>query len=101
MLILMIYLAAKYLQIEFGKLPVNNISKLDYYESLPFIFKEFEHDSHYTWCMYITTPSDAPEVDNIFSSLYFERIRIPYFVHGSPELAINEIKEEANVAKGT
>ena len=91
--------SCKYLQIRFGKLPVNNISKLDYYESLPFVFKAFEHDNHYTWCMYITTPSDAPEVDNIFSSLYFERIHIPYFVHGSPELAIHEIEEEANVAK--
>lgn len=33
-----------------------------------------------------------------FLSLYFERIHIPTFVHGSPELAISEIQEEANVA---
>ena len=43
--------SCKYLQIRFGKLPVNNISKLDYYESLPFVFKAFEHDNHYTWCI--------------------------------------------------
>lgn len=91
--------SCKYLQVRFGKLPVNNVSKLDYYESLPFVFKAFHHDHQYTWCMYITTPGDAPEVDNIFSSLYFERIHIPTFVHGSPELAIAEIEEEANVAK--
>ena len=63
-----------YLKIRFGKIPVNNVAKLDYYESLPFVFKDFENDGHYVWCMYITTPGDAPEVDNIFSSLYFERI---------------------------
>lgn len=91
--------SCKYLQIRFGKLPVNNVSKLDYYESLPFVFKPFHDDGHYVWCMYITTPNDAPEVDNIFSSLYFERIRIPTFVHGSPQLAIREIEEEAKVAK--
>lgn len=91
--------SCKYLQIRFGKLPVNNVSKLDYYESLPFVFKSFHNDGHYVWCMYITTPNDAPEVDNIFSSLYFERIRIPTFVHGSPQLAIKEIEEEAKVAK--
>ena len=67
--------------------------------SLPFVFKAFHNDNQYTWCMYITTPGDAPEVDNIFSSLYFERIHIPAFVHGSPELAIGEIQEEADVAK--
>ncbi|HIX82786.1 MAG TPA: V-type ATP synthase subunit I [Candidatus Erysipelatoclostridium merdavium] len=88
-----------YLKIRFGKIPVNNVAKLDYYESLPFVFKDFENDGHYVWCMYITTPGDAPEVDNIFSSLYFERIYIPNFVHGSPELAIGEIEEEARVAK--
>lgn len=91
--------SCKYLQVRFGKLPVSNISKLNYYESLPFVFKAFHEDHQYIWCMYITTPGDAPEVDNIFSSLYFERIRIPAFVHGSPELAIAEIEEEARVAK--
>lgn len=91
--------SCKYLQVRFGKILVNNVSKLDYYESLPFVFKAFHNDNQYTWCMYITTPGDAPEVDNIFSSLYFERIHIPAFVHGSPELAIGEIQEEADVAK--
>ena len=91
--------SCEYLKIRFGKIPVNNVNKLDYYESLPFVFKEFENDGHYIWCMYITTPGDAPEVDNVFSSLYFVRIHIPNFVHGSPELAIGEIEEEARVAK--
>ena len=35
-----------YLKIRFGKIPVNNVAKLDYYESLPFVFKDFEHDGH-------------------------------------------------------
>lgn len=90
--------SCKYLQVRFGKLPLNNVHKLEYYEALPFVFKSFHDDLKYTWCMYITTPSSAPEIDNIFSSLYFERIHIPEFVHGQPELAIAEIQEEANVA---
>ena len=49
--------------------------------------------------MYLTTESKAPEIDNIFSSLYFERIHIPNFVHGTPELAIAEIQEETDAAK--
>lgn len=88
----------KYLQVRFGKLPLAHVRKLDYYEALPFVFRAFHDDLQYRWCMYITTPANAPEIDNIFSSLFFERIHIPEFVHGEPELAIAEIQEEANVA---
>ncbi|MDD8049383.1 MAG: V-type ATPase 116kDa subunit family protein [Thomasclavelia sp.] len=91
--------SCKYLQIRFGKMPLGNISKLEYYSSLPFVYKKFADDDKYTWFMYITTPDDAPEVDNIFTSLYFERIHIPEFVHGEPELAIDEIQTEADGAK--
>lgn len=40
----------------------------------------------------MTTPTDAPEVDNVFTSLYFEKIHIPEFVHGSCELAEKKFK---------
>lgn len=35
----------------------------------------------------MTTQKYEGDVDNMFSSLYFERIRIPEFVHGTPEKA--------------
>ena len=89
----------KYLQIRFGKLPIHNESKLEYYSSLPVAYKGFKRDDKFVWCMYVTTPNDAPEVDNIFSSLYFEKIYIPEFVHGSCELAEAEIQEESDLAK--
>lgn len=91
--------SCKYLQVRFGLLPLSNVNKLKYYEGQPFILKRFHDDANYTWCMYITTPNKAPEIDNIFSSLYFERIHIPDFVHGTPELAIAEIQEETDAAK--
>lgn len=89
----------QYLRIRFGKLPKNNVGKLNYYETLPFVYKVFEHDDKYTWCMYMTTPKDAPEVDNVFTSLYFERIHIPEFVHGEADLAIAEIEDESASAQ--
>ena len=49
--------------------------------------------------MYMTTESKAPEIDNIFSSLYFERIHIPEFVHGTPESALQVLKEEDETAQ--
>jgi V/A-type H+-transporting ATPase subunit I len=90
--------SSKYLQIRFGKLPLEYVDKLEYYKTLPFTFISFEQDKQYTWCMYITTPANAPEIDNIFSSLYFERIYIPKFVHGEPDLAMAEIQEESDAA---
>lgn len=89
----------RYIQVRFGKLPKGNLAKLDYYESLPFIFKAFHEDNQYVWCMYMTAPDDAPEVDNIFTSLYFERVHIPDFVHGEYSLAVNEVKAEADIAR--
>lgn len=90
--------SCKYLQVRFGRVPINNVDKLQYYEGQPFFFKRFHDDYQYTWCMYVTTPEKSPEIDSIFSSLYFERIFIPEFVHGTPELAIAEIQEEADAA---
>lgn len=88
-----------FLQVRFGKIPIGNIAKLGFYQALPFVYMEFKKDDQYVWCMYVTGPADAPEIDNIFSSLYFERIRIPNFVHGEPNCAIAEIQEEINVAQ--
>lgn len=89
----------QYLKIRFGKLPLNNEGKLEYYETLPFVYKAFQRDDKYVWCMYMTTPTDAPEVDNVFTSLYFKKIHIPEFVHGSCELAEKEIQNESDSAK--
>ena len=83
----------KYLKIRFGRLPLDALDKIKFYTDRPFVFKEFEKDKNYAMCMYITTPRYEGEVDNIFSSLYFERVRIPDFVHGSP----NEAKESIEI----
>ncbi len=86
--------AAKYICVRFGRLPLDSVDKLRYYRSRPFAFQSFHEDSAYSWCMYITIPKYEREVDNIFSSLYFERIRIPEFVHDTPKKAKENLKEE-------
>lgn len=49
--------------------------------------------------MYYTTDEYKREVDNIFSSLFFERIHIPDFVHGKPKEAIAALEEEIKQAQ--
>ena len=84
----------KYIKIRFGRLPIDSVEKLQYYRNRPFVFKSFNTDDTYSWCVYFTTARYEGDVDNIFSSLYFERIRIPEFVHGTPERAKESLQEE-------
>ncbi|MEF9961787.1 MAG: V-type ATPase 116kDa subunit family protein [Erysipelotrichaceae bacterium] len=86
--------SCRYIKVRFGRLPIDSVNKLKYYENHPFVFKSFSQDKAYSWCMYITTNRYEGEVDNVFSSLYFERIRIPDFVHGTPEKAKELLGEE-------
>lgn len=88
-----------YLQIRYGYMPTMNLDKLKYYDDQVFLFKPFFKDGKYCYCLYMTTETHAPEVDNIFSSLYFERIHIPSFVHGTPKEAIGQLEEENDAAK--
>ena len=86
--------SCQYIDIRFGRLPKRYINQLSYYEGKPFILKTFEEDKEGLWCCYITTKNVTVEVDNIFSSMAFERVDIPPFVHGTFESALQELEEE-------
>ncbi|NBK98989.1 MAG: V-type ATP synthase subunit I [Erysipelotrichia bacterium] len=86
--------STRYLRVRFGRLPLDSVDKLKYYQNKPFVFKSLNCDSVYSWCMYMTTAHYEGEVDNVFSSLYFERIRIPEFVHDEPEKAVENLAKE-------
>lgn len=84
----------KYIKFRFGRLPLDSVEKLRYYRNRPFVFKSFSQDDTYSWCIYMTTEKYEGDVDNVFSSLYFERIRIPQFIHGTPESAAQTLLDE-------
>ncbi len=86
--------ACQYINIRFGRLPNDSVEKLRFFQNKPFVFKSFNHDSNNSWCMYFTTDEYKREVDNIFSSLFFERIFIPDFVHGTPKDAVEALNSE-------
>lgn len=83
-----------YISIRFGKLPKDSLEILKIYDKKEIFFKLFEEEKNFYWCMYITVLKNKKEIDNIFSSLYFERIYISEFVHGTPENAIESMKKE-------
>lgn len=95
---------SRYLEIRFGRMPVDSYDKLHYYKDKPFVIFSYDNDGSYHWCLYICATADKQEVDGLFSSLYFERIRIPDYAHGTPEQSMTFIakdleREKAELAK--
>lgn len=88
-----------FITFRFGRLPIDSVDKLRFFQSKPFVFQSFETDNNYAWSMYYTTSEYKREVDNIFSSLFFERIFIPDFVHGKPDEAIESLENTIEKSK--
>ncbi len=89
--------ACNFVFFRFGRIPTDSLDKVKLFLNKPFIFKTFSKDHHKTWCMYYTTNEYKKEVDNIFSSLLFERVMIPDFVHGTPSDAIEALESENGI----
>lgn len=91
--------SCKYTVARVGRLPLDSLAKLKFHNNRPFVWNAFSQDSNYSWGIYITSHSFEREVDNVFTSLYFERIYIPDFVHGTPEKAKENLVEEIESLK--
>lgn len=87
----------KYVKVRFGRLPIDNAPKLEFYSGHPFVYKAFHTDAAYEWCMYFAPLDYEGDVDNVFAALQFERIRIPDFFHGKPDEAIRTIEKEIDL----
>ena len=87
------------LKVRFGKLPVDSYGKLEYFDDRLFVFITLDKNDEYYWGVYFTVEGYDTEIDTIFSSLYFERIRVPDFIHGTPESAKQQINKELNDLK--
>lgn len=83
--------ACKYLKVRFGRLPKDSFLKLPYYADRAFTFSEYDFDGEYYWGVYFVPEDKSSEVDDIFASLYFERMWVPDFVHGTPQHALAEL----------
>ncbi len=91
--------SCEYVDARFGKLPIDSLEILKLYDKKPFVFETFKQEKNYYWCMYMAAHKNEKEIDNIFSSVYFERVYIPDFVHGTPESARESLSMEIAVTK--
>lgn len=88
--------AREYVKYRFGKLPCDSVEKLKYYGDKTFFFFPERTEGERMWGAYFAPKTLIGEIDDIFASLYFERVRIPSFVRGKPSEAIGQIEKELN-----
>nr|WP_288544403.1 hypothetical protein [uncultured Faecalibacillus sp.] len=84
----------KYVALRFGKLPLSQIEKIKYFDSYPFVYQELSHTDQFSWIVYGGVEHSIGEIDNIFSSMNFEEVKLPKFAHGKMEEAVAELKAE-------
>lgn len=84
----------KYIALRFGKLPLSQIEKIKYFDSYPFVYQELSHTDQFAWIVYGGVEHSIGEIDNIFSSMNFEEVKLPKFAHGKMEEAVAELKAE-------
>ncbi|MGN0638157.1 MAG: V-type ATP synthase subunit I [Huintestinicola sp.] len=85
--------ACKHIKVRFGRLPTDSYEKLSYYEDKNFYFLAYGRDKEYVYGFCFAPLSEAEEIDGILESLYFDRIRLPDFVHGSADDAAKSLEK--------
>ena len=90
--------ACKHTSARVGRLPADNLAKLQYYDQI-FFFVPFETTRDYCWGMYFCAKNDKEIVDSIFKSMYFERIEIPDYVQGNADAAVKKLDEQITAKK--
>lgn len=78
----------------FGRMPVDNLVKLEYFKEKTFFFYPFNQDKDYVWGVYLMPRRCEKEIDDIFKTLYFERIEIPDYICGTPDHAVENLSDQ-------
>lgn len=87
-------LNCNYVTARFGRIKQKYISGINYFKNKPFVYQQLGKDKNYVWCVYIAVNNSLAEIDNLFKSIDFEEIEIPYFVHGTVDKAREELQRE-------
>lgn len=91
--------SCEHITVRFGKMPSESYMKLSYYDDKTFMFIDYDHDGEYYWGAAFAPDTFAAEMDDILESLYFEKVKMPEFLTGNADDAIDMIKESLEDAK--
>ncbi|WP_124100823.1 V-type ATPase 116kDa subunit family protein [Ruminococcus sp. Marseille-P6503] len=85
--------SCRHVAVRVGKLPLESREKLEFYDQ-EFFFVPFDTDRSFCWGMYFCPREIKDIVDDLFKSMYFERIVIPDFVTGNTAEAFERLNAE-------
>lgn len=85
--------ASKYLEVRFGRMPSDSYAKLKYYDDRLFFFQPLSQEGDFHWGFCFTDKIHVAEVDEILSSLFFERVWIPEYIHGVPGQTFDHLRQ--------
>lgn len=87
----------RFMKFRFGKIPIEAFEKAKkLQENLDFIAYEVSRESHNVFIVYFMPRMVQPEIDLLFQSLFFERIRLSDEIEGYPIEALHLIEGELN-----
>lgn len=87
----------EYFKYRYGRMPKDSFEKIQKYnESLDIIVYEVFRKEDYVYLMYFMPNTVWGEIDSLFASLYFTRLRIYDDIKGYPKESYERIKDELN-----
>lgn len=82
----------RHIAYRFGRMPEENLQKLEYYSDEGFIFQDYHTEHEYVWGFYFATAERMLQVDAIMKGLLFERFELPEDLSGTPEQALADLQ---------
>lgn len=87
--------SCKFFHFRFGRLPRDSYPKLEVCDEKDDVFFfPLEEDKEYYWGFYVALDAACDKIDQLFASLYFERINILEEAHGTPEEAMTVVRKK-------
>lgn len=85
----------EYIKVRFGFLPKASYARmmLAYGENSHVLFITCSEDKNGYWGLYFTPLKNVDEIDGIFATLFFERMRLPY-ASGTPNEIVKQLEGE-------
>lgn len=86
--------AMKFVEVRIGRMPVENVEKLQYYMEKCFVFIPIEQDAEYVYAIYLAPSSLAQFADVVMNSLLFERLSIPEYLTDKAQDSEKQLTEQ-------
>lgn len=90
----------KFISYRLGKMPKGGYKTLNTYLSdMNVVFVKTKEDEHSVWGFYFVPTDEKKKADEIFTSLYFERIPFPKNIYGTPREMCESLKAKNEALK--